>query len=140
MREGEVTLAQAHVIHRALTAFPRRWMPTRSPGPRRTWSSRRLSSGRRSSAGSAAGSSTSSPPRSPRRPRAARLADLEAHADEQTRLTLRRLGDGTTRISGRLPDHVGTRLATYLEAFANPRTHGDRAAGAAEGTEGGDGA
>ena len=51
---------------------------------------------------------------------AARLADLEAHA-ERTRLTMRRLGDGTTRISCRVPDAAGTRFATYLEAFTNPR-------------------
>ncbi|MEX7539398.1 hypothetical protein SGI37_20490, partial [Providencia rettgeri] len=38
-----------------------------------------------------------------------------------TRLTMRRLGDGTTRISSRVPDAAATRLATYLEAYANPR-------------------
>ncbi|HEV2797048.1 MAG TPA: DUF222 domain-containing protein, partial [Nocardioides sp.] len=54
---------------------------------------------------------------------AARLAELEANAADLTRLTTRRLGDGTTRISGRVPDAVGTRFATYLEAFANPRLH-----------------
>ena len=52
---------------------------------------------------------------------AARLADLEAHAADITRLTMRRLGDGTTRISSRLPDAAATRFATYLEAFTNPR-------------------
>ncbi|HXH80845.1 HNH endonuclease signature motif containing protein [Nocardioides sp.] len=50
-----------------------------------------------------------------------RLEKLEVEAHSQTRLTLRRLGDGTTRLSGRLPDASATRLATYLEAFANPR-------------------
>ena len=34
---------------------------------------------------------------------------------------MRRLGDGTTRISSRVPDAAATRLATYLEAFTNPR-------------------
>ena len=52
---------------------------------------------------------------------AARLADLEAHAEQHTRLTMRRLGDGTTRISSRVPDAAATRLATYLEAYTNPR-------------------
>ena len=52
---------------------------------------------------------------------AARLADLEAHAEQHARLTMRRLGDGTTRVSARLPDAAATRLATYLEAFSNPR-------------------
>jgi hypothetical protein len=52
---------------------------------------------------------------------AARLADLEAHAADKTRLTMRRLGDGTTRISSRVPDAAATRFATHLEAFTNPR-------------------
>jgi hypothetical protein len=50
-----------------------------------------------------------------------RLAALEAEGRRRTRLTLRRLGDGTTRLSGRLPDAAATRFATYLEAYANPR-------------------
>ena len=52
---------------------------------------------------------------------AARLADLETSAAERTRMTMRRQGDGTTRLSALVPDAVATRLATYLEAFANPR-------------------
>ncbi|MBD3925055.1 DUF222 domain-containing protein [Nocardioides cavernae] len=56
---------------------------------------------------------------------AARLADLETHAADLTRLTMRRLGDGTTRLSSRLPDAAATRLATYLEAFTNPRAARD---------------
>jgi hypothetical protein len=50
-----------------------------------------------------------------------RLAALEAEGRRSTRLTLHRLGDGTTRLSARLPDAAATRLATYLEAYANPR-------------------
>ena len=57
---------------------------------------------------------------------AARLADLEAHAADVTRLTMRRLGDGTTRISCRVPDAAGTRFATCLEAFTNPRLARDQ--------------
>ena len=34
---------------------------------------------------------------------------------------MRRQGDGTTRLSALLPDAMATRLATYLEAYANPR-------------------
>ncbi|CAN5359812.1 HNH endonuclease signature motif containing protein [soil metagenome] len=52
---------------------------------------------------------------------ARRLAELEAEARRKTRLNLRRQGDGTTRISGLLPDAIADRLATYLEAFTNPR-------------------
>lgn len=50
-----------------------------------------------------------------------RLAALEAEARRRTRLVLRRLSDGTTRLSARLPDTVATRLAIYLEAYSNPR-------------------
>ena len=57
---------------------------------------------------------------------ATRLADLEAHAADRTRMTVRRHGDGTTRISALVPDAVATRLATYLEAFTNPRARTER--------------
>jgi hypothetical protein len=50
-----------------------------------------------------------------------RLADEERHAREKTRLSLRPLGDGTTRLSGRLPDATASRLRTYLEAYTSPR-------------------
>ena len=56
---------------------------------------------------------------------AKRLADLEASAHRRTRLTLRRCGDGTTPHLRVLPDTAATRLATYLEAFTNPRKHPD---------------
>ena len=52
---------------------------------------------------------------------AKRLAAEEAHAHKKTRLTMRRLGDGTTRVSAVLPDAAADRLATNLEAFASPR-------------------
>jgi hypothetical protein len=52
---------------------------------------------------------------------ARRLADQERHAQEMTRLSLRPLGDGSTRLSGRLPDSAAARLKTYLEAFTSPR-------------------
>lgn len=50
-----------------------------------------------------------------------RLAAWEEHAATKTRLSIRPVGDGTTRITGVVPDAVGHRLATYLEAFAQPR-------------------
>lgn len=52
---------------------------------------------------------------------ARRLTDEERQAREKTRLALRPLGDGTTRISGRLPDATASRLKTFLEAFTSPR-------------------
>lgn len=122
MRDGSVTLAQAHVIHRALTALP---------------ASVDADTVLRAEAHLVAQAAEFGPkelgrigrrifdvvaPETAEAVEAARLADLEARAADRIRLTLRRLGDGTTRISGRVPDALGTRFATYLEAFTNPRT------------------
>ena len=52
---------------------------------------------------------------------ARRLERLEAQAAERQRLTLRSLGDGTTRLSAVVPDATAARLATYLHAFTSPR-------------------
>ncbi|MDN5892406.1 MAG: HNH endonuclease [Nocardioides sp.] len=52
---------------------------------------------------------------------AKRLDDEEKHAEQKSRFNLKKLGDGTTRITGRVPDAVGQRLRTYLESFASPR-------------------
>ncbi|HEX2896286.1 MAG TPA: DUF222 domain-containing protein [Marmoricola sp.] len=53
-----------------------------------------------------------------------RLNAEEQAALEHTRLSLRALGDGTTRLTGRIPDAVASRLRTYLEAFTAPRIQG----------------
>jgi hypothetical protein len=45
----------------------------------------------------------------------------ERRATAVTSLTLRRCGDGTSRITGRLADAVADRLRTYLEAYTSPR-------------------
>jgi len=45
----------------------------------------------------------------------------EQLAAERTRLALTPLGDGTTRLGGRISDATAARLRTYLEAFASPR-------------------
>src|SRR5262245_19044126 len=45
----------------------------------------------------------------------------ERRAATLTSLSLHRLGDGTTRLSGRLPDLVADRLRTYLTAYTSPR-------------------
>ncbi|KRF34617.1 HNH endonuclease signature motif containing protein [Nocardioides sp. Soil805] len=121
MREGDVTLVQAQVIHRALVALPASVdaevvahaeahlvAQARDFGPREL---ARL--GRHILLVVA--------PEIAEEAEARRLAELEANAATRTRLTMRRLGDGTTRVSGRLPDAAATRLATYLEAHANPR-------------------
>ena len=124
MRDGSVTLAQAHVIHRAVDALP---------------ASVDADTVSRAEAHLVAQAAEFGPkelgrigrrildvvaPEIAEAAEAARLAEQEAHAAERARLTMRRLGDGTTRISGRVPDAVATRFATYLEAFANPRREG----------------
>jgi hypothetical protein len=45
----------------------------------------------------------------------------EQRAAAVTSLSLRHLGDGTTRITGRVADAVADRLRTYLEAYTSPR-------------------
>jgi hypothetical protein len=52
---------------------------------------------------------------------ARRLEAEEASARRKTRLTFRRGGDGTIRISAVVPDVVAGRLKTYLDAFTSPR-------------------
>ncbi|MDZ5620809.1 HNH endonuclease signature motif containing protein [Nocardioides bizhenqiangii] len=65
---------------------------------------------------------------------AKRLEDEEHRAREKCRLTLRTTGEGSTRLSGLLPDAEAARLRTYLEAFTSPRKHHD-APGALGGEE-----
>ena len=125
MREGAVTLAQAHVIRRALDALPARvdaekvaLAEARLVAYAEEFGPKELGRLGRRILDTVA-------PEIAEQAEADRLADLETHAADRTRLTLRRQGDGTTRISGLVPDAIGTRLATYLEAFANPRTNRD---------------
>lgn len=56
---------------------------------------------------------------------ASRLAAEEQAARRKTRLHVRRVGDGTTRISALIPDAAATRLAVCLEAFTNPSRNHD---------------
>lgn len=121
MREGGATLAQAHVIDRALSALPtgvdaqvvaeaeaHLVERAREFGPKELGRiGRRILDVVAPEVAEAA--------------EGVRLAELEAHAAERTRLTMRRLGEGTTRISSIVPDAAATRFASYLEAHANPR-------------------
>ncbi|RHW26051.1 HNH endonuclease [Nocardioides immobilis] len=60
---------------------------------------------------------------------AKRLEAEEQRAREKTRLSLRPVGDGTTRLSGIIPDEAAARLRTYLEAFTSPRKANDAPTG-----------
>ncbi len=50
-----------------------------------------------------------------------RLVAEERRARAETRLSFTPRGDGSTDLHARLPDHVASRLRTYLEAFTAPR-------------------
>jgi len=52
---------------------------------------------------------------------AEQLAAEERRAERGTSLVSTRLGDGSTRITIHVPDGVASRLHTYLEAFTSPR-------------------
>ncbi|RHW25634.1 DUF222 domain-containing protein [Nocardioides immobilis] len=60
---------------------------------------------------------------------AKRLEAEEQRAREKTRLSLRPVGDGTTRLSGMIPDEAAARLRAYLEAFTSPRKAKDAPTG-----------
>lgn len=122
MRDGSVTLAQAHVIHRALTALPASVDADTVLRAEAHLVARAAEFGPKELGRIGRHILDVVAPEIAEAVEAARLADLEAQAADRIRLSLRRLGDGTTRISGRVPDALGTRFATYLEAFTNPRT------------------
>lgn len=52
---------------------------------------------------------------------AKQLDNEERAAREKCRLTLKPIGDGTTRLTGLLPTLDAERLRTYLDAFTSPR-------------------
>jgi len=64
------------------------------------------------------------------------LAREEANTRAETRLSLTRCGDRSTRLTGRIPDHVATRLRTLLDAYSSPRRdHLDDASPASVGSD-----
>ena len=121
MREGAASLAQARVIDRALTALPTGVDAQTMASAEAHLVDRAGEFGPTELARIGRRILDVVAPEVAEAAEAARLADLEAHAEQQTRLTMRRLGDGTTRICSRVPDAAATRFAIYLEAFSNPR-------------------
>jgi hypothetical protein len=121
MREGAATLAQARVIERALTALPASVDAETVALAEKHLVDHAGEFGPKDLGRIGRRILDVVAPHIAEAAEAARLADLEAHAADKTRLTMRRLGDGTTRISSRVPDAAATRFATHLEAFTNPR-------------------
>jgi hypothetical protein len=123
---GEINLAQAHVIVRALDELPADDLPVEvlaaaeghlisraaEFGPREL---RIL--GRRILDVVA--------PEIAERHEAEQLAAEERRAERRTSLVSKRLGDGTTLITISVPDGVATRLTTYLESYTSPRHRQD---------------
>ena len=65
---------------------------------------------------------------------AEKLSKEEQSAARETSLRIRPLGDGTSRLSGILPEAAAARLGTYLDAYTSPRHHNPHAPeGAPEG-------
>src|SRR4051794_29380144 len=60
---------------------------------------------------------------------ARQLQAEEAQARRRTKLTMRQLGDGTTRITATVPTATAVRLKTYLDAFTSPRQGDQRGVG-----------
>lgn len=123
MREGAVTLAQAQVIQRALSALPSTVDAETVARAEIELVDRAAEFGPKELGRLGRRILEVVAPEIAEEAEARRLAELEARAADKTRLTMRRLGDGTTRISGVVPDASATRFATYLEAEANPRRH-----------------
>ena len=125
MREGDATLAQAQVIHRVLSALPSRVDADTVAAAEAHLVAQAAHFGPKELGRLGRHILEVVAPEIAEEAEARRLADLEADAADKTRLSMRRLGDGTTRISARVPDATATRLATYLEAFSNPSAHAD---------------
>ena len=121
MREGGATLAQAHVIDRALSALPAAVDAQTVAEAEAHLVERAREFGPKELGRIGRRILDVVAPEIAEAAEGVRLAELEAHAAERTRLTMRRLGDGTTRISSIVPDAAATRFASYLEAHANPR-------------------
>ncbi len=121
MREGDVTLAQAQVIRRAIAALPSSVDADVVAQAEAHLVAQAAVFGPKELARLGRHILHAVAPAIAEEAEARRLAELEANAAQLTRFTMRRLGDGTTRIAGRLPDATATRFATYLEAYANPR-------------------
>lgn len=119
--EGRVTVEQAGVIVRALDALPTDLPYESLETAEATLIERATQFGPRELARLGRHILTVIAPDIADQALARRLAAEEAQARRATTLSLRRQGDGTTRLSGLLPDAHATRLALYLEAFTNPR-------------------
>jgi hypothetical protein len=129
MRDGEANIAQAQVIARALDALPQEVPVDVLARAEQTLVTQAAQFGPRALARLGRRILDAIAPEIAEEAEARRLAALEAAAHRKTRLTLRRVGDGTTRLSGLIPDAVATRLATYLEAYTNPRKEQPAAGG-----------
>ena len=126
LRDGDVTPAQAHVVARALDGLPTEVTAEVLARAESTLVGHCASFGPRELARLGRRILTVVAPEIAEEAEARRLAELEADAHRRTRLVIRRLGDGTTRLSALLPDATATRLATYLEPFTNPRVDQSR--------------
>ena len=125
MASGEVNPAQAHVITTVLDELPDDLDPTLLPKAEAHLVALCADHGPRELRRLGAHLIDVLAPEIAEEAERKRLERLERAAAAKTRLRMRRLGDGTTRLSGLIPDASATRLATFLEAFTNPRKNAD---------------
>ena len=120
LRDGRVNTAQASVIVRALDAA-RRGFDERA-GPCRGGADRARSPLRPEAAHADRASHPHRGRSGPRRRGGGQAARRpRGRGSSPDAVVAAPHGDGTTRLSGLIPDAAATRLATYLEAYANPR-------------------
>ena len=121
LRDGDANTAQAHVIARALDALPDEVPADTVAAAEQALVAHAADFGPRPLARLGARILAVVAPETVDEVEGRRLTALEADASRATRLSLRPLGDGTTRITALVPDAVASRLTTYLEAFTSPR-------------------
>jgi Domain of unknown function (DUF222) len=124
LRDGEANVAQAHVIARVLDALPADVPADVVDRAEAALVDHAGSFGPRALARLGRRVLDVVAPELAEAEEARRLADLEADGADRVRFAMRRVGDGTTSVGGRLPDAVAERLATYLEACTSPRRAG----------------
>lgn len=136
LRAGDVTPAQARVVVRALDDLPDSVPAEVADAAERTLVTHAARFAPKQLARIGRHVLTVVAPEVADEAEARRLQAEESEARRRTRVSLRRVGDGTTRLSALLPDAVATRLAHYLEAFANPRRDGVPPVAAGDGPRG----
>ncbi len=123
MRTGKVSLAQARVVARALTALVPWVDPQVLAEAETALVALAQEHGPRQLAALGGRILAVVAPDVAEEVEGRRLAQEEAEVEDKVRATLRHHADGTVRLSAVMDKVTGTRLAVLLEAHTNPRKH-----------------